>query len=102
MQFFQTDHREQRRNDCNKEGKNGVADQNDPYAARIANIANRADNRFEVALQWKFRDLRFPRCNTYKHHKQTERVERENGAGSDETQKQSSKSWSDNSRDVQL
>src|SRR6202035_4748683 len=102
MQFFQTDHREQRRNDGNKEGKNGVADQNYSDALRVADIANGTDNRFEVALQRKSRALRFPRCNTYQHRKQTKGVERENGIGSDENQKQSSQSWTDNPRDVQL
>src|SRR5947199_8375340 len=102
MQFLQTHHREQRRNDRNEKGKDCVADQNDSYALRIANIANRAGNRFKETLQRKFRDPGPPPCNTYKHRKKTKRVERENGVSSDDKQKQSPQSWTHNRRDVQL
>src|SRR5258708_10486514 len=102
MQCFQTDHRQQCRNDRNEEGKNGVADQNDSYVSRIADITDRASDGFEEALQRKLRDIRSPRRDSDNDQQSAEAVQQENRIGSDEKQKHSTQGWTSDARDVHL
>src|SRR6516162_9410342 len=102
MQFFQAYYRHQCRNNSDKQGEQRVAEQNDSDALRIPDVADRAGKGLEKTLEREFRDRGFPRSDTDWNCKKTEGVERENGVGSSDSQKQSSQGWTHNRRDVQL